>query len=60
MAEIINLRQVRKTKRRVADGHVADANRARFGRTKGEKLAQDAVAERRERLLDGARRDRDD
>lgn len=60
MAEIINLRQARKAKRRVAEGDAAAANRARFGLTKGEKLAQDAAAERQERLLDGARRDRED
>lgn len=60
MAEIINLRQARKAKRRVTEGDTAAANRARFGRTKGEKLAQDAAAERQERLLDGARRDRED
>lgn len=60
MAEIINLRQVRKARRRSAEERVADANRAKFGRTKGEKQAQDAEARRQERQLDGARRDHED
>lgn len=60
MAEIINLRQARKAKRRAADGDAAAANRARFGRTKGDRQAQDAEAERQARLLDGARRDNED
>lgn len=60
MAEIVNLRQARKAKKRAAGDEAAAANRARFGRTKGEKLAQEAEADRQVRLLDGARRDRED
>lgn len=37
MAEIINLRQTRKTRARAEKERAADANRARFGRTKSER-----------------------
>ena len=56
MAEILNLRQARKSKARAEAAAVADANRARFGRSKAEKretAARDALATRR---LDGHKR----
>ena len=56
MAEILNLRQARKSKARAEAAAVADANRARFGRSKAEKretAARDALAMRR---LDGHKR----
>jgi hypothetical protein len=37
MAEIVNLRHVRKAKVRAAAEQEADANRRKFGRTKAEK-----------------------
>lgn len=59
MAEIVNLRQARKAKKRVADAATADANRARHGASKSERrLAQDEAA-RLARTLDGARREDD-
>ncbi len=39
MADIINLRQARKAARRKQDEASAAANRAKFGRTKAERLA---------------------
>jgi len=58
MAEIINLNKVRKAKERVDKSARAEANRAKFGRTKAEKQAAKAEAERRQRELDGAKRER--
>jgi hypothetical protein len=57
IADIINLNRARKAKARVDKAAQADANRARFGRTKAEKAADDAEAARLKRDLDGARRD---
>jgi len=57
MADIINLNRARKAKAREEKAAQADANRAKFGRTKAEKDAQALEAERREHLLDGAKRD---
>jgi hypothetical protein len=39
VADIINLRQARKAARRKQDEASAAANRAKFGRTKAERLA---------------------
>ena len=57
MAEIINLRRVRKAKARATAEVTAAANRAAFGRTKADKQAAAADTARRDRLLDGVRRD---
>jgi hypothetical protein len=57
MAEIINLNKARKAKERVDKSARAEQNRARFGRTKAEKLANAAERARNERLLDEARRE---
>lgn len=59
MAEIINLRQARKAVKRKQDEATAAANRAKFGRTKAERLAQAGEQDRAARLLDGARREQD-
>ncbi|WP_374528045.1 DUF4169 family protein [Novosphingobium sp.] len=59
MAEVINLRMARKAKARSAAAREADANRAKFGQTKAEHLQQKQEAERGQKLLDGAKRDRD-
>jgi hypothetical protein len=59
MAEIVNLRQVRKAKKRAEDAAAANANRARHGASKAERrLTQDEAA-RLARALDGARREED-
>ncbi|MEG3087791.1 DUF4169 family protein [Sphingomonas sp. PB4P5] len=57
MAEIVNLRRVRKAKARNAAAVVADTNRAAFGRCKAEREASAQAVVRRERLLDGAKRE---
>ncbi|CAN5408125.1 DUF4169 family protein [soil metagenome] len=59
MADILNLNQARKAKAKTAATAKAVENRAKFGRTKAEKLAETARAEKLRRALDGARRDGD-
>lgn len=63
MAEIINLRQVRKQRDRAAREAEAADNRRRFGRTQADKAAdaaRTAEAERAARALDAQRRDTPD
>jgi hypothetical protein len=55
--DVVNLRQFRKQKARAAKDAEAEANRARYGRTKAEKTVSRAEVERREKTLDGAKRD---
>lgn len=57
MAEIVNLRRARKARDRAAAERQAQANRARFGRSKAERAQVDAERGRTARTLDGARRD---
>ena len=57
MAEIVNLNRVRKAKARSDAGKAAEANRAKFGRTKAERDTEAAEQVRRDALLDGARRE---
>lgn len=59
MADIINLRQARKAARRKQDEASAAANRAKFGRTRAERLAQASEQDRAARRLDGAKREQD-
>jgi hypothetical protein len=60
MAELVNLNRARKAKAKADRAAEAAANRVRFGRTKAEKLAVKAEAERQGRKLDAARRERDE
>ena len=60
MVEVINLRLARKAKARAAAQDQAATNRARHGRTKGERVRQERDALREARILDGARREGDD
>lgn len=56
-AEILNLRKARKAKqRREAVAH-AEENRAKFGRAKHERQAQQAAQDLADRRLDALRRD---
>lgn len=55
MADIINLRQVRRRKAREADTAQAAENRVRFGRTKAQRQADEIERNRAERQLDGAK-----
>ncbi|MGE5545340.1 MAG: DUF4169 family protein [Solirubrobacterales bacterium] len=57
MAEIVNLNRFRKAKAKAEARRTAEANRARFGRTKAEKEAVKAAEERAERQLDGKKLD---
>lgn len=49
MADIVNLRQARKTKRRAEAEKTAAANRARHGRTKAEKQQAELEKQRADR-----------
>ena len=57
MAEIVNLNRARKARAKVEAGKVAEANRAKFGRTRAERDAEAADNARRDALLDGAKRE---
>ncbi len=57
MAEIINLRRARKAQQRADAAGKADANRAKFGRTRAEKEAEAKRAEKTRRTLDAHRRE---
>lgn len=57
MGEVVSLGKVRKAKARADRETQAQANRAKFGRTKAEKARDKSDADRAARLLDGARRD---
>ncbi|MFT3966131.1 MAG: DUF4169 family protein [Sphingobium sp.] len=57
MAEIINLRLARKARKRAKDERAAEANRAKFGRTRAEKDRDRIEAERLARRIDGAKRE---
>lgn len=57
MAEIVNLRTVKKQAARKAARHQADANAAKFGLTRAEKDRQKAEAEKAARDLAGHKRD---
>jgi len=60
MAEIVNLRMARKARERARADQQAAENRAKFGRTKTQKLNERAEAERLAREVEGARRETDD
>jgi hypothetical protein len=57
MAEIVNLNKARKAKAKAEAGQKAEANRAKFGRTRAEKDHEAAEQARRDALLDGAKRE---
>ena len=60
MADIVNLNDRRKQRDRKAKADAASANRALFGRTKGEKLREEKERSAEIRKLDGARRETDE
>jgi len=60
MGDVINLRQVRKAKKRADEEGRADANRAKYGRSKTEKRRDEAAKQRLNAVVDGARRERAD
>ena len=60
MGELVNLRRVRKQRDRADASRQAEENRARFGRSKADKQTEAAEIQRRDRVLDGHRRDHTD
>ena len=57
MAEVVNLRTVKKLAARTAARAGADANAAKFGRTKADREAERKQAEKAARDLDAHRRE---
>lgn len=57
MADIVNLRLVRKQKARREKDQLAAENRALHGRTKAERDKQDAEARKRRETLEAHRRE---
>ena len=57
MSAPINLNKARKARSKADQEALAAANRVKHGRTKAEKLADKAQAERARRLLDQSRRE---
>ncbi|MEQ6334890.1 DUF4169 family protein [Sphingobium sp. MK2] len=57
MGDVINLRQARKAKARTDKAQQADANRAKFGRTKAQHQAEDTERTRQEAAVDAAYRE---
>ena len=60
MAEVVNMNRFRKQKARAEARREGDANAAKFGRSKAERLTEDAAAARARAHLDAHRRQRDD
>jgi hypothetical protein len=59
MAEIVNLKRIRKAKIRAEKDEIASANRIKFGRTKAEREKAEAGTELEARKLDGHKREDD-
>ncbi|MBL4917557.1 DUF4169 family protein [Szabonella alba] len=59
MAEVTSLNRVRKERARAQKRAQADANAVKFGRSKAERLRDQAEAAKVRRDLDGARREED-
>ena len=57
MAEIINLRNVRKQKARATKEAQAAQNRVLFGQTKAEKLRQASEKAKADKHIDGHKKD---
>lgn len=57
MGDVINLRQARKAKARDDKAQQADANRAKFGRTKAQRQADDTQRAQQEAAVDAAYRE---
>ena len=55
MGDIVNLKRARKARARDAAAALAEANRAKHGRTKPERLQAEAEARQLVRTLDGAK-----
>jgi Domain of unknown function (DUF4169) len=60
MGDIVNLKRFRKRSEREQAAREAEGNRARFGRTKSERVADASRARRANELLDQHRIDGED
>ena len=60
MGDLVNLKRFKKRAEKEQSAKVADAKRARFGRTKSERALDDARATRANDLLDAHRIDDED
>ena len=60
MGDVVNLKRFKKRVERDASAQQADANRARFGRTKSERALDQQRASRAKDLLDQHRIDGED
>ena len=60
MGDVVNLKRFKKRNEREASAKQADANRVRFGRTKSERVLDEARATRANDLLDAHRIDGED
>ena len=58
MADILSLSKARKAKVRAKKDAAAEANRAKFGRTKAEKLQDAAEKARLDKTIDAHKRDK--
>lgn len=59
MGDVINFNKAKKVRAKADARVTADANRAKFGRSKAEKAHERLEKVRAERLLDGAKLDGD-
>jgi hypothetical protein len=57
MAEIVNLNRFRKAQKRATEEQQAEANRAKFGRSKTEKQNDRHLSDKQRQELDGKKRD---
>ena len=57
MGDVVNLKRFKKRAERNQSARQADANRAKFGRSKYERLLEQQRADRAKDLLDQHRRD---
>jgi len=60
MGDVVNLKRFKKRNQRETSAKQAEANRARFGRTKSERALDEARATRASDLLDAHRIDGED
>jgi hypothetical protein len=60
VGDVVNLKRFKKRSEREQSAKQADANRARFGRTKSERVDDERRAKRASKLLDQHRIDGED
>jgi len=60
MGNVVNLNRFRKRAQRDASAKQADANRARFGRSKADRSAEEKRTSRAKEILDQHRIDREE